>query len=213
MNRHIAVPVVLLIAVALFVGEALLVVLLPPFRGWEPGVAVFSALVAWGLIRRSRIAWGIAVSGGVAQLGVGAAEESSWVILAGAGLLVCLLSSPVRGYVFDKSTSRAPLTSPNAEASLAHRLSASPMQWSLQLEDLAVKVDRRWVIRGVITVVCLFFVVSAVGSWHSNLRRSTAATDTVWAIVTTTYKVALVGLVLLLVMAVVGSAVRKRHQT
>jgi hypothetical protein len=212
MKRLIAVPVTLWVAAGAFVGESLLVALLPPFRAWEPGVALLSVFVAYWMLRRSRIAWGIALLGGIAQLGAGAAQQSALLALAGAALLVCLLSSPVRSYVFDRPVPLVPSASPGPEASLVRRLLLSPMQLSLELEELVARVDRRLVIRGCIAVVGLFFLVSVVGSWHSKIRRSTPTTDTIWTIVTTTYKVALVALVLLLVMAVVGSAVRKRQQ-
>jgi hypothetical protein len=212
MKRPIAVPVTLWVAAVAFVGESLVVALLPPFRAWEPGVALLSVFVAYWLLRRSRIAWGIALLGGIAQLGAGVAQQSAPLALVGAALLVCLFSSPVRDYVFDSSVRAVPSVSPGPEGSLIRRLHLSPMQFSLELEDLVTRVDRRLVIRGCIAVVGLFLLVSVVGSWHSKIRRSTPTTDTIWTIVTTAYKVALVALVLLLVMAVVGSAVRKRQQ-
>ena len=81
----------------------------------------------------------------------------------------------------------------------------------MQVEELAIRASRRVVIKGVIGVVCLFFLVGLVGNWHERLHRNTTATDAIWTVVVTTYKVALVALVLLLVVAAVGASLRRRQ--
>jgi ABC-type Fe3+ transport system permease subunit len=100
----------------------------------------------------------------------------------------------------------------NTRLSGGDRLLALALKSSLRFEELAARVDRRLVVKAAIPVMCLFLLVGIVGSWHSKLRGATTTTDAVWTIVVTTYKVALVAFVLLLVVAFVGAAYRKRQQ-
>ena len=211
MNRFINPQTGLRIAAVLIVGEALAQSILPPFRAWEIGTVIFSALIGWGLLRESRIAWGVAVFGALAQIAAGIIGGLSiWLMLGGAVLLVCLLGSPVRIAVFKDGAVRFPRTG-DAALPLPGRLSMLGIQAGMQAEGFLARVDRRWVVKGGIAAGCLFLLVGIVGSWHGKLKHQTAATEATWTIVVTTYKVALVGLVLLVVGAVIGASLRRRQ--
>lgn len=212
MNRYPKPEVWLWISAGLVLGEALAQVVLPPFRAWELPIVIFSGLISWGLLRASRAAWRVAALGSLAQLAVGLVSGPSvWPVLGGVALLSCLLSSPVRRIVFQRVPRRPRTASADVGTSLPNRISELPLQAGMQVEEFLAKVDRRLVIRGAIVAACLFLGVGVVGSWHGKLKHQTAATETVWTVVVTTYKVALIGLVALVLMAVIGASLRKRQ--
>lgn len=201
----------LLIAAVLFAGESFAQAILPPLRSWEVAIALFSLLVAWGLLRASKLAWGVAVLGSVIQFAYGLASLTIWPAVSGCALLSCLLWRSVRADVFG-------VESDQQKKSWGSGLSPLPRwYWSeifaatMQLEEIAMRVRRRVVIRCIVGVVCLFFLVSLVGNWHESLRHNTTVTNTIWAVVVTTYKVALVAVVVLVAVAVIGASFRRRQ--
>lgn len=184
------------IAAVLVMGEALWQVALPPFAWWEVAVILPSLVIAWGLLRASRVAWGVAAFGACGQLAYGLAASSVAAAIAAVLLLALLLWAAAQEL-------------PSLAA--AERAWPSPLALSFRFEELAGSVGRVALIRGACVTIGLFFLTSVVGYWHDHLHHDTTATEIIWGVVVTSFRLALVGMLFLVLTAIVGARLRKRQ--
>jgi hypothetical protein len=196
------------------VGQDLVAFILFPITALSAVSVGITVLLAWFLLRGSRVAWVLAVLLAAAQLaGPLTQNQPMWVAGIAAIFLACLLAPPLRAFVWTEGQRRARASGLwlSATQRLYDRLMARVYGWVARVsepggrpakENEAADKPRGKLI--VLLVVCVLILDPLVGmlyDFHHGSRRGSVIVDVLWRVVWIGYTFVRLALIVLLAMA------------
>jgi hypothetical protein len=203
------VPLSLFLAAAVIVADTIAHVVVAPITIVWLLILAVSGILAGYLLRGSKLAWIAAFIGGVVEFGMAVAGQGPiWAAGTAAVLVVCLLVPASRKFVRLGQTRAVHQSPASAEDTYAKAL-LMPIQAGFWLQELTKKIDRKLIFRLVFLVLVLFVLVGAIGNWHDHSGRGSVIIDILWGVIFTSYKISLIGLVIVCVIAACRAASKR----
>jgi hypothetical protein len=210
--KPIRTPTLLRIAAAVMVAEYAALFLsspITPLRAFALGIGV---LVAWFVLRGSRVAWILALLTAAAQLSnLIAMSQPVWTAITSAVILACLLVPSSRKYVWANKAGRQ-LTPWRAGVQQTYaRCLDMGYGWAARLPGMGAAVEdeaaakspsrRRLVVLLVVWVLVFLPLVGALDKLHNGAARGNEIVDVLWHVLWIVWNLVLLALIALLVIA------------
>jgi len=189
-------PISLLLAAAIIVADTVAHVAVAPITAVWLLILAVSGILAWYLLRGSKLIWVVAFIGGVVEFGMAVAGQGPvWAAGTSAALVACLSAPTSRKFVGLEQAGVAHRSLASTEHTYAKALLV-PIRAGFQVQELARKVDRKLILRLVLIVLVLFILVGAIGNWYDHSGRGSVIVDILWGVVFTSYKLSLLALII-----------------
>lgn len=202
------------IAAAVVVGETLVRLIADPsapFRVAAVGVAV---LLAWLLLRGSRVAWVLVAFGSAAQFATSfTMDQPMWFGGFAAVVLICLLAPSSRRFVWtDRDRQAGGPLRPAAQRSYSRLLVLPYNVESRVVEKGTALVNRKVIARLAVWVALLILLAGALSVWHDGSGRDNVIVFVLWKVTWIWLTLAQVALIALLAMAAYNYVIKRRQR-
>lgn len=214
MSKLLRAPRWLQIAAAVMVGERVLVLISVEHLLLNAVGLLVAVVVAWFLLRGSRVAWVFALIMSVSQLTAPLAFDSSWWIAGAAAIVLAgLLIPSSRDFVWRQKhpgpKGRLPLDELGRQSKLADmpyelagRVAGLTAGWSKEMK--AADKPRPYGKQILILAIGVFILIPLVGvlyRFHHGSGSGSIAVDVLWRVVWIVYTLVRLALIVLVVIA------------
>lgn len=205
-------PLLLLVAVIGMVAQDLVVYAVHPITALSTASLGLGVLLAWFLLRSSRVAWVLVVLTLVAQVtGPLTVNQPIWLAGSGAVLLVLLLSPPTWRFVWKEKAQTVSQSWHEIADRLSGGLWGAIVRAATRLSEV-VGLPTRGVVIGVLAV-CVFILLPLDGvlrHLHEGAESGSVIVDVLYRIVSIADGLAQIALVAAVIMAIYHFATKQR---
>ncbi|HKB50386.1 MAG TPA: hypothetical protein VKC63_03025 [Solirubrobacterales bacterium] len=217
-------PAWLWIAAAAMVAQDLAAFIVSPITALSAGLLCVTVLLAWLLLRGSRVAWVLSVFSAAAQLAAPLTlNQPLWLAGPAVIFLACLLVPSSRAFVWGERQQQASGSWRSATQRMHDRLLALAYGLVARVPgfggrsakeiEVADRPNRGKLIALLAVCVALLYpLIGAFYDFHHGSGQGSVVVDVLWRVVWVGYSFARLALIVLLAMAAYRYVTKKRYE-